>query len=74
MAKTLTIGEIAAVEDFTGRQIDDENQPRGKYLMALTWVLKKRTDPAFTIKDVQDMDVTESEAIISEYFDTEDPK
>lgn len=71
--KQLTLGEIAAVEDYTGRNLDDPNQPRGKYLTALAWVLKKREDPTFTVKDAMEMDASEAGELIGAYFET-DPK
>ena len=72
--KQLTLGEIAKVEDLTGRSIDDQNQPRGKYLIALTYVLKRREDPDFTYADAENMDASEAGDVVGGFFeDTDEP-
>lgn len=68
MTKTLTLGEQATIETITGRNIDDADQPRGKYLAALVMVLKKRKDPDFKLDDAYAMDVSDAQAVIEEYF------
>lgn len=74
MSKTLTLGEMALVEEITGHNLDDTNQPRGKYLAALVTVIRKRTNPEFTLEDAWSMDVTEVEAIVNDFTDALDPK
>lgn len=76
--KTLTLGEIAAVEQITGVQYEDPDQPRGKYLAALVVVLKKREVmkrraagedvPDFTLADALNMDAQDASDVIAEYF------
>ena len=48
----LTIGEIAKVEELSGRAIGElgnEEAPKGKLLVALAYVIKKRQDKDFTM-------------------------
>lgn len=72
--KTLTLGEIAAIESITGHSLEDQNQPRGKYSAALVMVLQKRKNPDYTLDDAYNMDASDAEAVINEYFgDAEDP-
>lgn len=72
--KQLTLGEIAKVEDLTGRSIDDQTQPRGKYLIALTYVLKRREDPDFKYVDAEALDAEEAGQLISAFVDaTQEP-
>jgi hypothetical protein len=70
--KQLTLGEIAKVEDLTGRSIDDQDQPRGKYLIALTYVLKRRETPDFTYADAENMDASEAGEVVSAFFEDAD--
>jgi hypothetical protein len=67
--KQLTLGEIAKVEDLTGRSIDDPDQPRGKYLIALTYVLARRDKPDFTYEDAENMDASEAGEVVTAFFD-----
>lgn len=67
--KQLTLGEMAKVEDLTGRSFDDENQPRGRYLMALVYVLKRREVPDFQFEDAENMPADEAGELVSSYFE-----
>ena len=72
--KQLTLGEVAKVEDLTGRQFDDNAQPRGRYLIALVYVLKRRDNPDFTYEDAENLDANEAGDLINDYFELNDPK
>jgi hypothetical protein len=78
MAKTLTLGETAAVEGISGLPIDalnDPTAPKSKLIAALVMVLKKRSDPDFTLDDAWAMDTQDAAALIQDFFgDEEDPK
>lgn len=72
----LTLGEIAAIEELSGRSIatlDDNEQPQGKMLAALVYVTKKREDQTFSFKQAMDMDFEEAAALLG-LGEDEDPK
>lgn len=85
MAKTFNLGEIALIESITGYKIEDEDQPRGKYLAAQVLALKKREVmkrraagedvPDFTLEDAYSMDVDEASELIKKFVgDADSPK
>lgn len=55
----LTIGEVEDIEEVTGRHIAEIGQElvngpvRAKTLKALTWILKRRDNPEFTLEDAR---------------------
>jgi len=58
---TLTWGELEQIEDLTGRNVTGElgrGQPSAKTMTALIWVVKRRTDPNFTMDDARALTVT----------------
>jgi len=75
--KTLTLGETAEVESIAGLPIDalkDESAPKAKLAAGIVFVIKKRENKDFTIKDAFEMDAGEAADILSEFFGDEDPK
>lgn len=67
--KQLTLGETAAVEDIAGQPITDLNNPaarKGKLMAALVVVVKKRTDPGFTLADALELPADEAGELIAE--------
>jgi len=63
----LTIGEMAAVEMASGSPISalgDPNAPKGRLLVALAHVIKKRENPQFTVKDAEAMTMDEVMALL----------
>ena len=57
----LTINEIELIEEHTGlsvQQLGDESKPRGSTLRVLAWVIKRRTDPDFTLEDAGDLTIS----------------
>ena len=50
----LTLGEVAAVEELSGlsmTEIGEPGVPLGKFMAAVAYVIRKRTDPEFTFAD-----------------------
>ena len=67
----ITLGEIEEIEDYAGlpiSKIGDDNPGVIKLRIALAWIIKRRTNPAFTIDDAKKMTATALTA-----FFTEDP-
>ena len=59
-ANSLTLGELEEIEDLTGRNVTAElgkGTPSARTLTALIWVIKRRTDPGFTIEDARKINV-----------------
>jgi len=60
---TLTLGEVEVMEEIVGRDVMRELsrgdvQPSVKTLLALVYVIKRRTNPAFTLDDARARRVT----------------
>jgi len=77
-ASSLTLGEIAKVEDISGQSIgsiSDDSAPKGHALSALVYVLKRREDPAFTLASAERFTLEEATELLSpsEPADGEDP-
>lgn len=71
----LTLGEVAEIEDLTGRSIDaftDDTAPKGKALAALYYVFKKREDKEFTFKQALEATFEDVNDFLG--LDVEDPK
>ena len=65
---TLTLGEVAIVEDLSGlpfAAIADNDKPKGKALAALAFVAKRREDPTFTWNDAQALTMADFGALIT---------
>jgi len=64
----MTLGEVTEWELLTGTPIDDlmsDKKPRGRSLTATVYIIKKRTDPNFTMEDASKFTMTEAFAIMS---------
>jgi hypothetical protein len=51
--ESLTLDEVEQIETFTGIAIDkimDDGVPRGRSLKVILWIIKKRTDPNYTLE------------------------
>ncbi len=62
----ITLGEIAEIEDYAGlpfSEIGEEKVGVIKLRIALAWVLKRRTDPSFTIKDAEGLTTSDMAAL-----------
>jgi hypothetical protein len=65
--KSLTMGEIAKIEELSGLPIaalGDEESPKGKLMAAFALVVKRRTDPKFTLEMANQMTMDEITALI----------
>lgn len=65
---TLTLGEVATIEDLSGQsiaQIADGDTPKGKALAALAMVAKRRTgEPTFKFNDALLLTLDEANELI----------
>lgn len=62
---TLTIGEAETMEDIVGRDVMHElgrGTPSVKTLVALVYVIKRRTNPDFTLDDARALRITSVKA------------
>jgi hypothetical protein len=51
--ESLTLDEVEMIENMTGvaiERIAEDGAPKGKNLKSLIYVMKRRTDPEFTIE------------------------
>jgi hypothetical protein len=71
---TLTLGEVAAVEDLSGLAIDqlgEEGVKKGRLYAAIIFVLNKRANPDYKFEDALNLDM----AALADMFQTDpDPK
>lgn len=64
---SLTLGEVAKVEDLSGQPIAafaDEDKPKGLALAALAFVWRKRQDPTFKWNDALGLTLAEANEIL----------
>ncbi len=62
----ITLGEIAEIEDYAGLPFSDIGEEKVgviKLRIALAWVVKRRTDPNFTVKDAERLTTNEMAAL-----------
>ncbi len=65
---SLTLGEIAKVEELSGQSVNglaDDNAPKGKMLAAMAFVVKRRSDREFTWNDAMGLTMEQANAIIA---------
>mgnify|MGYP000992363938 CR=1 FL=1 len=65
--ETLTLGEVATIEDLSGTAISavTNETPQGKFLAALTMVVKRRTgEPGFKFNDALAMPMKEAQTFL----------
>lgn len=65
---TMTLEDIETIETLTGTSIDSivaEGQPKGKVLKVLLWVVKRKTDPNFSIEQAAKIPFQEAVAMLS---------
>jgi hypothetical protein len=65
----ITLGEIEEIEDYAGlaiSKIGDDTPGVIKLRIALAWIVKRRTNPAFTIDDAKKMTATEMTAFFTD--------
>lgn len=73
---TLTLGEVAKIEDLSGMPISaiaDDDAPKGNALAALAMIVKRRSgEPAFTWNQAQALTFTEVNDLLGLDEDAED--
>lgn len=72
--ESLTLNEVEQIELITGTSIDqilDAGQPRGKVMKAIIFVMKKRTNPDFTLEQAGEISMTEANTL---FVSETDPK
>jgi hypothetical protein len=72
--ETLTLDEVETIELLTNSSIDtilDDVKPKGKALKAIIYVIKKRTDPNFTIEMAGKIPLAEAQNV---FMVADDPK
>jgi hypothetical protein len=66
--ESLTLNEVEQIELITGSSIDqlmDAGQAKGKAMKAIIFVMKKRTDPNFTLEQAGAISMTEANALFA---------
>jgi hypothetical protein len=66
--ESLTLNEVEQIELITGSSIDqlmDAGQAKGKAMKAIIWIMKKRTDPNFTLEQAGALSMTEANALFA---------
>lgn len=67
--QTLTLGEVAKIEEISGLPLSamaDEDKPKGKQMAAIAFVVMRRGNPAFTMKEAESMTFAEVTALLSQ--------
>jgi hypothetical protein len=65
---SLKLSEVADIERLGGRSVSsfaDEEAPKGRMLMALVYVFKRRENPNFKFEDAGDIGLEEAMALIA---------
>jgi hypothetical protein len=66
--ESLTLNEVETIELITGSSIDqlmDAGQAKGKAMKAIIYIMKKRTDPNFTLEQAGNLSMTEANALFA---------
>lgn len=66
---SLTIGEVAKVEEISGESITsiaDESRPKARVMIGVAYVMKKRSDPKARVADIEALTLPEISALIEE--------
>jgi len=61
MLDTLTLGDLADIEDVTGDTINgvDLANPPMKFALALYWVFRRKEEPKYTYEDARKTPITQ---------------
>ena len=71
----LTLGEVEEVENYAGMPLAalaDSEAKKGKLLVALAWILKRKQDPSFTIEHAKRLSMGDINSLLD--GDEDDPK
>lgn len=66
--QTLTLGEVSKIEEISGLPLSamaDEDKPKGKQMAAIAFILMKREDATFTLKQAEALTFSEVTALLS---------
>ena len=66
--ESLTLNEVEQIELITGNSIDqllDAGQAKGKAMKAIIFIMKKRTDPNFTLEQAGEISMTEANSLFA---------
>lgn len=72
---SLTLDEVEQIELMIGRNIDgimEDGAPRGRALKVLIFIMKKRTDPKFTMEDAGKLSLEEATDLFNGAADPKD--
>jgi len=70
--ENITLGEIAEIEDYAKMsfaEIGDDKPGVYRLRIALAWVIKRRVDPSFTIKQAEALTPTD----LTDLFGSDEP-
>jgi hypothetical protein len=70
--ESLTLNEVETIELITGSSIDqlmDAGQAKGKAMKAIIFIMKKRTDPNFTLEQAGALSMSEANAMFASESD-----
>ena len=71
----LTLGEVEEVENYSGLPIAalaDPEARKGKLLVALAWVIKRKEDPKFSLEHAKRLSMGDITALLTD--EDADPK
>lgn len=66
--ETLTLNEVEQIELITGSSIDqlmDAGSPKGKALKAIIYIIRKRTEPDFTLEQAGSISMAEANQLFA---------
>lgn len=72
----LTLGEIAKIEELSGQSVSalaDDDKPKGRLFIAIAYIVKRRSNPAFTLNEAEAIPATELAQIMGADSDPELP-
>jgi len=66
--QTLTLGEVSKIEEISGLPLSamaDEDKPKGKQMAAIAFVIMKRKDSTYTMKQAEELTFAEVTELLS---------
>lgn len=71
----LTLGEVEEVENYAGQPLAalaDSDAQKGKLMVALAWIIKRKADPSFTLHQAKQLKMEDINSLLVD--DDDDPK
>ena len=65
----LTLGDVAEIEELSGQPLaalSDPALPKGKLMVAMAWIIKRKADPSFKYEDAKRMTMSDIEGLFEE--------